>query len=82
MAQQSKGGKLLNSVPLSMLLKSKDVLFAFGVVLIVLTLIIPLPSFLLDMLLTLNIAVSLTPEQKAIFDDENPFWKDFFSDRQ
>ena len=24
----------------------------------------------------------LTPEQKAIFDDENPFWKDFFSDRQ
>lgn len=24
----------------------------------------------------------LTPEQKAIFDKENPFWADFFSDRQ
>lgn len=24
----------------------------------------------------------LTPEQKAIFDKENPFWADFFSDRK
>lgn len=24
----------------------------------------------------------LTPEQKAIFDQENPFWADFFKDRQ
>ena len=24
----------------------------------------------------------LTPEQKAIFDKENPYWKEFFSDRQ
>lgn len=24
----------------------------------------------------------LTPEQKKIFDEENPFWKDYFSDRQ
>lgn len=23
----------------------------------------------------------LTPEQKKIFDDENPYWKEFFSDR-
>lgn len=23
----------------------------------------------------------LTPEQKKIFDEENPFWKDFFKDR-
>lgn len=25
---------------------------------------------------------NLTAEQKAIFDKENPFWKDFFRDRQ
>lgn len=25
---------------------------------------------------------NLTPEQKRIFDDENPYWKDFFKDRQ
>ena len=24
----------------------------------------------------------LTPEQKEIFDKENPYWKEFFSDRQ
>ncbi len=24
----------------------------------------------------------LTAEQKKIFDEENPYWKDFFSDRQ
>lgn len=24
----------------------------------------------------------LTPEQKKIFDKENPYWKEFFSDRQ
>lgn len=24
----------------------------------------------------------LTPEQKKIFDRENPYWKDFFKDRQ
>jgi hypothetical protein len=24
----------------------------------------------------------LTPEQKKIFDKENPFWADFFSDRK
>lgn len=25
---------------------------------------------------------NLTKEEKAIFDDENPYWKDFFKDRQ
>ena len=24
----------------------------------------------------------LTPEQKEIFDQENPYWKEFFKDRQ
>lgn len=25
---------------------------------------------------------NLTPEQKSIFDEENPYWKKFFDDRQ
>jgi hypothetical protein len=25
---------------------------------------------------------NLTPEQKKIFDEENPYWADFFKDRQ
>ena len=25
---------------------------------------------------------NLTPEQKEIFNKENPYWKDFFKDRQ
>lgn len=25
---------------------------------------------------------NLTPEQKEIFDKENPYWKDFFKDRK
>lgn len=25
---------------------------------------------------------NLTPKQKEIFDKENPFWKEFFADRQ
>ena len=25
---------------------------------------------------------ALTPEQKAIFDEENPFWAEFFADRK
>lgn len=24
---------------------------------------------------------NLTPEQKKVFDEQNPYWKDFFSDR-
>lgn len=70
MATQSKAGKNLKSVPLSMLLQSKDVIFAFGVVVIVLTLIVPLPSALLDVLLTLNIAMSVTILLVSIFNHD------------
>ena len=70
MATETKGSKILNAVPLSALLKSKDIIFAFGVVLIVLTLIIPVPARILDVLLTLNIALSLTVLLVSIFNHD------------
>ena len=70
MATETNGGITRRAVPLSLLFKSKDIIFAFGVVIIVLTLIIPLPPFLLDLLLTLNIAVSLTILLVAIFNHD------------
>ena len=70
MATETSGSITRRAVPLSMLFKSKDIIFAFGVVIIVLTLIIPLPPFLLDVLLTLNIAVSLTILLVAIFNHD------------
>ena len=70
MATETSGSVLRRAVPLSKLFQSKDIIFAFGVVVIVLTLIIPLPPFLLDVLLTLNIAVSLTILLVAIFNHD------------
>lgn len=70
MATESNGEKTRRVVPLSILFKSQDIIFAFGVVLIVLTLIIPLPPFLLDLLLTLNIAISLTILLVSIFNQD------------
>ena len=70
MATETKGSNVLNAVPLSMILKSKDIIFAFGVVLIVLTLIIPVPARILDVLLTLNIAISLTVLLVSIFNHD------------
>ena len=70
MATETKGSNILKAVPLSMVLKNKDIIFAFGVVLIVLTLIIPLPPFMLDALLTLNIAISLTILLVSIFNQD------------
>ncbi len=40
--------------------KSKDIIFAFGVVMIVIMMVVPLPAFLLNIFLTLNIALALT----------------------
>ncbi|MEN6434271.1 MAG: flagellar biosynthesis protein FlhA [Anaerolineaceae bacterium] len=44
---------------LTKLLRSKDMVMAFGIVILVILLIVPLPSFLVDLLLTLNIAVAV-----------------------
>lgn len=47
-------------IPFSELIRSKDILFAFGVVMIVIMMVVPLPAFFLNVLLTLNIALALT----------------------
>ncbi len=70
MAAQTAGSQVLKSVPLALLIKNKDIIFAFGVVLIVLTLIVPLPSFILDIFLTINIAVSLVILLVSIFNQD------------
>ncbi len=41
------------------LFRSKDMLMAFGIVLLVILLVVPLPSFLVDLLLALNIAMAV-----------------------
>ena len=70
MTAQTAGSQILKSVPLAMLIKNKDIIFAFGVVLIVLTLIVPLPSFILDIFLTINIAISLVILLVSIFNQD------------
>lgn len=59
MAEQSSENAL-KMVPLSNILLSKDILFAFGIVAIVIMMVVPLPSFVLNLFLTLNIALALT----------------------
>lgn len=58
MAEAKTGS--LNAVPFSSLLMSKDILFAFGVVSIVIMMVVPLPSIILNLFLTINIALALT----------------------
>ncbi len=60
----------LNLVPFADVLKSKDVVFAFGVVLIVIMMVVPLPPFILNLLLTLNIALALTILLVSIYNKE------------
>ncbi|OGK10116.1 MAG: flagellar biosynthesis protein FlhA [Candidatus Riflebacteria bacterium GWC2_50_8] len=60
----------MNQIPFADLLKSKDIIFAFGVVLIVIMMVVPLPAFLLDVLLTLNIALALIILLVSIYNKE------------
>ena len=68
MADSVSGG--INQIPFADLLKSKDIIFAFGVVLIVIMMVVPLPAFLLDVLLTLNIALALIILLVSIYNKE------------
>ncbi len=61
---------ILSNVPFAELLQRKDIIFAFGVVLIVIMMVVPLPSVILDVFLTLNIAVSLIILLVSIYNKE------------
>ncbi|MBU1105463.1 MAG: flagellar biosynthesis protein FlhA [Candidatus Riflebacteria bacterium] len=60
----------MSKIPFAELLKSKDILFAFGVVLIVIMMVVPLPSFILNIFLTLNIALALIILLVSIYNKE------------
>ena len=66
---ETKAGSL-SVVPLASLLKSKDVLFAFGVVSIVIMMVVPMPSFVLNLFLTLNVALALTILLVSIYNQD------------
>jgi flagellar biosynthesis protein FlhA len=68
LADSVSGG--INQIPFADLLKSKDIIFAFGVVLIVIMMVVPLPSFLLNIFLTLNIALALIILLVSIYNKE------------
>lgn len=61
---------IMSNVPFAELLQRKDIIFAFGVVLIVIMMVVPLPSMILDVFLTLNIAVSLIILLVSIYNKE------------
>ena len=59
-----------SSSPFTKILQYSDVMAAVGVITIVIMMIIPLPTFLLDLLLTLNITVALVIVMVAIYNME------------
>ena len=50
----------LSAIPIGRLGRRPDIVFAFGLAAIVAMLIVPLPAFLLDALIALNIALAVT----------------------
>ncbi len=68
MADSSSG--VLRNIPFASLLQSKDIIFAFGVVLIVIMMVVPLPSVILNIFLTLNIALALIILLVSIYNKE------------
>lgn len=61
---------ILDSIPLSDILQNKDVLFALGLILIVIMMVVPLPPTLLDLFLSLNIGLSLVILLVSIYTKE------------
>ncbi|MBF0544437.1 MAG: flagellar biosynthesis protein FlhA [Candidatus Riflebacteria bacterium] len=59
MADAQVANPVLSIVPFAGLLKNRDILFAIGFVSVVVMMIVPIPTFLLDLMLAANIALSL-----------------------
>jgi len=57
---ENRASALMNSVAMVEVLKNRDVLFAIGLVSVIMMMFIPLPAFILDIMLALNIALALT----------------------
>jgi len=64
------GAGILNKVPFAEILLKRDLIFAFGVILVVIMMVVPLPAVLLDVCLTLNIALAVTILLVSIYNKE------------
>jgi flagellar biosynthesis protein FlhA len=60
----------MNVVPLADLLRNRDVLFALGLISVVIMMVVPLPAVFLDLFLTLNIALALVVLLVSIYTKE------------
>ncbi|HPT46939.1 MAG TPA: flagellar biosynthesis protein FlhA [Candidatus Rifleibacterium sp.] len=60
----------MNKVPFAEILLKRDLIFAFGVILVVIMMVVPLPAVLLDVCLTLNIALAVTILLVSIYNKE------------
>ncbi|NLI75873.1 MAG: flagellar biosynthesis protein FlhA [Candidatus Riflebacteria bacterium] len=70
MAETARPAPLLNIVPLADVLKNQDVLFALGLISVVMMMVVPLPPFILDLFLALNIALALVILLVSIYTKE------------
>ncbi len=64
------GATPMNIVPLADLLRNRDVMFALGLISIVIMMVVPLPAIFLDLFLTLNIALALVVLLVSIYTKE------------
>ncbi len=56
---EKKPNRLLDNIAMVEVLKNRDVLFAVGLVSVIIMMFVPLPAFILDVMLALNIALAL-----------------------
>ncbi|MFZ2959858.1 MAG: flagellar biosynthesis protein FlhA [Candidatus Ozemobacteraceae bacterium] len=76
MAEEAKAAapsamtQIAGFIPMADILKNRDILFSLGLVAIVVMMVVPLPPFILDLFLSLNIALALTILLVSIYTQE------------